>query len=313
MTVPYLVFAGLGIIWGSNFLFMKMAVAMLEPMQVVCLRVICGSVPILAYALARGELKFGHWKRAHHFIIMSLLANVLPFFFFVKGTQSLASGIAGVISGTIPLMTFLLTILLLPGEKPDYRRLAGVALGLAGVALVADTSGAAVAGGSARGAVFVLLGSASYALAMVYARKFLTPLKMGAVPLAAYQTMAAAVMLFLATPLNGASEIFHAPAVLWSLVLGLGLAGTGVAFVMYYFLIERLGAVTASSVYYIPPLVALFAGAVFMNESVSRGQGLGTALILAGIYLARNGAIYENKKREDQRAVRPGTVCLHES
>src|SRR3989338_9137333 len=202
MTASYLVFAGLGIIWGSNFLFMKMAVALLGPMQVVCLRFLGGSVPILGYALARGELRRSHWKMAHHFIIMALLANVLPFFFFVKGTQSLAYGIAGVISGTIPLMTFLLTILLLPADRPDSRRLAGVALGLAGVALVAGIPGAAAAGGSAKGAMSVLFGSASDALAMVYARKFLTPLKQGAVPLAAYQTLAAAVILFLATPLN---------------------------------------------------------------------------------------------------------------
>src|SRR3989338_5901249 len=151
MTASYLVFAGLGIIWGSNFLFMKMAVALLGPMQVVCLRVLCGSVPILGYALARGELRRSHWKMAHHFIIMALLANVLPFFFFVKGTQSLASGIAGVISGTIPLMTFLLTILLLPADRPDSRRLAGVALGLAGVALGGGIPGAAAAGGGGQG------------------------------------------------------------------------------------------------------------------------------------------------------------------
>src|SRR5205085_514050 len=106
VAIPYLVFASLGIIWGSNFLFMKMAVSVLEPMQVVWLRVLFGSIPILIYAFSRKALRWSDLKKVHHFIAMSVLANLLPYFFFVKGTQSLKSGIAGVISGTIPLMTF---------------------------------------------------------------------------------------------------------------------------------------------------------------------------------------------------------------
>jgi drug/metabolite transporter (DMT)-like permease len=289
MTTHYLAFAGLGIVWGTNFLFMKMAVSVLDPLQVVWLRVLFGSLPILTYALLRKSLKWSDLKNTHHFITMSLLANVLPYFFFVKGTQHLNSGVAGVISGTIPLMTVLFSILFLPSERVNQRKILGLILGFLGVTLIAyrQNTASAAFSGEAKGAVFMLLGSVGYATAMVYARMFITPLKMGALQLAAYQTFFGSLILTVTTSTQGIAVLWDHPDIILALVLGLGFLGTGCAFVMYYSIIEHLGAVTASSVFYIPPLVALLVGGIFMKETISLIQTFGTFLLLGGIYFAR--------------------------
>ena len=76
------VFAFLGVIWGSNFLFVKTAAAFISPLQITLLRVLFGFLPVLLYALATGALRREHWKHAHHFLVMSLLATALYYFAF---------------------------------------------------------------------------------------------------------------------------------------------------------------------------------------------------------------------------------------
>src|SRR5205823_2451420 len=103
-------------------------------------------------------------RRLHHFCAMALLANVLPFYFLVKGTQLLPSGIAGVISGAIPLMTALLALLVIPDERLGAVKAGGLGLGFAGVLLVAE---AWSKHGGLLGESYILLGALSYAVAFV--------------------------------------------------------------------------------------------------------------------------------------------------
>lgn len=279
----------LGIIWGTNFLFMKMAVAVVPPLEVAWLRTIFGALPITALALGRGSLKRTDWRYAHHFAAMALLANVGPYVFFVIGTSHLPSGVAGVISGAIPFVTAAIVAVALPAERLTRAKALGLGIGFAGVLLVAPLgSGAASASGGSPlvGVAAILAGSVSYALALVYARRFMVPLGLGPVKLATYQMLFAAAMLApLAAPghwseLNANREAFAA------LVFGLGLAGTGIAFVIYYQLIQSLGALKAASVYYIPPVVALMIGWAFAGETITLVQAIGATLVMAGIFYA---------------------------
>jgi drug/metabolite transporter (DMT)-like permease len=278
-------FVALGVVWGSNFLFMKQALHLLAPLQVAWMRVLFGAIPILLYALARGETRRSDLRHLPHFAAMGILANVIPFYGFVKGTQYLKSGVAGVISGTIPLMTVLIALLLLPGERVSRRKAAGLILGFAGVALVSHISSGM--GNEALGVAFMLLGAGSYALANVYTGRYIGPLGLSPVALSAYQTLCASLVLALFTPTAGLGALTRDPWILAAVVLGLGLFGTGLAFVMYYYVIDKLGVATASSVFYLPPIVALFIGVVFLCEGCSASQLAGTALILAGIGFAR--------------------------
>ena len=285
-------FVALGLLWGINFLFMREAVHVVQPLQVAWLRVVFGAVPILLFALGRGSVRLADVRHARHFLVMSLLATVVPYVMFAKGTKLLQSGAAGAVSGVIPLMTAAFAILFLEDERLTARKAAGLLAGLVGVAMVARVHRlyGGSSHGAALGAVLMLAGSAGYAGAMVYARRYLAALKIGPLALAAYQTTSAAILLTALAPKSGVLALAGAPRALLALSIGLGLLGTGVAFILYYRLIERLGAITASSVFYLPPVVALVAGACLAGEEVSAIQSLGTVSILAGVFLTRSGA-----------------------
>jgi drug/metabolite transporter (DMT)-like permease len=102
-----LAFLFLGVIWGSNFIFMKWAAEQISPAQIVLLRAVFGFLPVFIYALAQGTLRWQHVRHTHHFVVMSLLATAIYYFAFAKGTALLPSSIAGLLSGAIPLFTFL--------------------------------------------------------------------------------------------------------------------------------------------------------------------------------------------------------------
>ena len=130
-------FALLGLIWGSNFIFMKWAAQEITPGQILILRVVSGFLPILVFALAQRALRWGHIRYAHHFAVMSLLATALYYFAFAKGTALLPSSIAGLLSGAIPLFTFICAWLFVREEHINMTRAAGVGLGFLGVLLIA--------------------------------------------------------------------------------------------------------------------------------------------------------------------------------
>lgn len=283
-------FALLGLIWGANFVFMHIAVGAIAPLQVVWVRVLCGALPVLLYAAIRRALALAHFRHLHHFCAMALFANVLPFYFLVKGTQLLPSGIAGVISGAIPLMTALLALVVVPEERLGAAKAGGLVLGFVGVLLVAEVWSKH---GGILGESFILLGAFSYAVAFVYARRFVSPLGLPPVALAAYQTAVAALALSLSTDLHGVGVLLGRPAALWAAALGLGACGTGLAYILYYRLIERLGAVATSAVTYIPPVVALAIGTLLMHDRLSPWQAAGTLCILAGIHLSRREPLHE--------------------
>ena len=288
-NVAWLLLLLLGVIWGTNFLFMKLAVNVIPPLEVAWLRTLFGAIPITLFALFRRSLDWRDWRHVHHFTAMALLANVGPYVLFVIGTEHLPSGIVGAISGAIPFITAGVVAVALPSEVLTRSKLTGIAIGFAGVLLVAPLGGGVgVAAGSSSliGMAATLGGALSYALALVYAKRFIAPLGMSAVRLASYQmVLAFIVMAPFAAPGHWAALADH-PSALAGLVIGLGLLGTGVAFVIYYSLIQTLGALKAASVYYIPPVVALATGTIFVGESIGLKQIGGALLIMAGIFYA---------------------------
>src|SRR5262245_44072193 len=111
--LPVLAFWSLGIIWGSNFLYMRLASHYITPVQIVFLRVVLSVLPIVGYGLTMHSLKRGHLKYWHHFATMSLLGAVIYYYCFVLGSHLLYSGIAGAISGSTPLFAFILGMIFL--------------------------------------------------------------------------------------------------------------------------------------------------------------------------------------------------------
>jgi drug/metabolite transporter (DMT)-like permease len=283
----YIAFALLGLIWGSNFVFMKWATQLISPGQVVFLRVLFGFLPILVFALLRGDLRKEHLRRGHHYLVMSLLATSIYYYAFAKGTSLLLSGVAGMLSGSIPLFSFLTALLLLREERITARKAVGVVLGFLGVVLIARPWAAGIESINVEGTLYMVLGSLSVGCSFVYARKFLSHQAIPAAALTTYQIDGALAVLCLTTDFTGITRIGEEPKALLGMILGLGLAGTGIAYILYYHIVERLGAVSASSVTYIPPVVALFIGFFLAQEPIGPWDVTAMAAILAGVFLLR--------------------------
>ncbi|RME14001.1 MAG: DMT family transporter [Alphaproteobacteria bacterium] len=278
-------FWGLGLVWGSNFIFMKWAADLITPMQIVFLRVLFGFLPVAAYALATGALRLQHMRHGGHFLVMSLLATSVYYFGFAKGTSLLLSGVAGALSGAIPLFSFIAAALFLRDEPVGGRKLAGVAIGFAGVVMIADPFSADLAATNLEGVAYMALGSLSVGLSFVYAKRFLTGLDIKPAALTTYQLGLALAVLGLATDFEGIGAIWTDPRAATGLVAGLGLMGTGLAYIAYYLIVRNLGAVAASSVTYIPPVVALAIGALLVGEPIGPMAYVATALIFVGVWL----------------------------
>jgi drug/metabolite transporter (DMT)-like permease len=285
----FLAFALLGVIWGSNFIFMKWAAEDISPSQIVLLRVVFGFVPIFLYALAKRALAWKHLRYTHHFAVMALLATAIYYFAFAKGTALLPSSIAGLLSGAIPLFTFVCAWLFVSEEHINMTKAAGVILGFLGVLLIARPwSG--IGGIDIIGVIYMLVGSMSVGCSFVYARKFITPLNLPAAALTTYQIGLAMIFLFVVTSLDGIGAVFGDTRAWMGLIFGLGLCGTGLAYVLYYYIVENLGAVAASGVTYIPPVVALAIGVFLVGDAIHPLGYVAIILILSGVAVLQFGS-----------------------
>jgi drug/metabolite transporter (DMT)-like permease len=277
-------FALLGLIWGSNFVFAKWATALIDPAQVVFLRVLFGFLPILAFALYRRALRTSDLRHWPHFVVMAILATVISYYTYAKGAAVLPSSVAGMLSGAIPLFTFVLAALFLKQEPVTFRKIVGVGLGFLGVLLVAHpwTTGADQL--DLRGVSCMILGSLSIGASFVYAKRFMAHLNIAPLALSTYQVGTALVVLAAVTPFADISNIAQNTLALSGLVLGLGLIGTGIAYVLYFYIFQRMGAVQASTVTYVTPVVALLIGCLFSGEPIHAMDLIAMASILGGVY-----------------------------
>jgi drug/metabolite transporter (DMT)-like permease len=266
---------------------MKIASNLIGPTQIVFFRVLFGFVPVMIYAYLSGTLAWHHLRHAGHFLIMALLATTLYYYAYVKGTALLLSGVAGAVSGSIPLFSFTLAIFFLPNEKFTAPRVIGVIIGLLGVLTIGRPSGQELLSTNLEGVLYLVAGSLSVGASFVYAKKYVIPLRIPAAALTTYQLGIGLLLLTIVTDYEGIGKIWTDTHAALGLIVGLGLLGTGGAYIIYYFIVERLGAVTASSVSYIPPVVSLLIGALIVGEPITLLDYAATFTIFIGVFLLK--------------------------
>jgi drug/metabolite transporter (DMT)-like permease len=288
--LPIIAFVILGVVWGSNFIYMKWASEFISPLQIVFIRVLFGFIPVCIYALIRKELKLKDLKHSIHFFVISLLGTTIYYYFFVKASSLLLSGLAGALSGSIPVFTFILALMFIKEEKANVFSILGIIIGFIGVVLIAKPFELDIFNANIEGVISVVVGSFVIGSSFVYAKKFIVPLKLHFSALATYQLGFALLVLFFVVDLNGIGDISSNTHVLVGSILGLGLLGTGIAYIIYYYLIETLGAIVASSVTYLPPIVALFIGYVFIGENITLLDCIATLFIFIGVFLINKRA-----------------------
>jgi drug/metabolite transporter (DMT)-like permease len=296
MILTYVAFVFLGLIWGSNFIYMKWAAALISPEKIVLLRVFFGFLPLAFAAWHKGVINRSQARHLPHFLVMAVVATAFYYFAIVKGTALLPSGIAGVLGGSIALFTAIFSLLLLRTEKLNGFMAAGVVLGFAGIALIARPWEGTANPINLAGVFWMLTGSIILGLSYVYVRRFLAPVNLPPLALATWQVGLALLVLLLLTNFTGIGQILRDWRAAIGVVVGLGILGTGTAFLIYYFLLQELGAVAASGATYITPTVALLIGWA-AGEKVGIFEVAAVVLILASIAMLQIGRQRAGRER----------------
>jgi drug/metabolite transporter (DMT)-like permease len=273
----------LGAIWGSSYLFIKVGVRDLSPPALIEIRLACALPLLLVFAVRRygWDALCAAWREG---IVLGIVNAAIPFTLIAWGERYVDSGVAAVANASVPIFVAVLAFWFVPSERSTGWRLAGVALGLAGVAILA---GVQPAGGwkGALGTGAIVLASMSYAAANLYAGR---RMRAGGPVLAANSMIVAFVVLL---PLALVSAPTHAPG--WKSLLSavaLGVLGTAIAQVLSYRMIGIWGSSRSVLVAYMLPAFALLYGSVFLSEAVTWQKLCGLGLILAGVALG-SGAV----------------------
>lgn len=269
----------LAAIWGSSFLFIRIAVDELGPAVLTEARVLLAAAAVAAFVLLRrGAL--GLRERAPDYLLLGTFAAALPFGLIALAELELPASLASILNATPPIWAAVIAALLF-GERFTPRLAAGLALALGGVALVVGLAPVDV------DVPFVLATLAMLASGVLYGAMghFSARRMRGVAPLSLVvgQHAAAAVVLLPAVALVPVRE---APAVgEWGAVLALGLVCTALAFVLYFRLIAEVGATRTLTVTFLVPVFGVLWGALFLGEELRPAQGLGALVLLAGVRL----------------------------
>ena len=277
----------LATIWGSSFLFIKVALGEMTPLQIVTGRLVLGAAVLWGLLAPRGRSSMAAVAEWRPLLVMAVIANVVPFALITWGEQAISSGLAAVLNATTPLFTAGLAAALIPQEKMNGLRVAGIVIGFAGVAVIV---GAEPEASEIAGQLAVVVASLSYAVGFVYARRRITgrehsPLELSAVQL----SLAAAVIL----PFAAWETVLHPPRftiAAASSVAALGMLGTGIAYILLYRLLGDVGPTSASFVTYLLPIYGVALGWLLLDERLGWNSLVGGLLVIGGIALAEAGA-----------------------
>ncbi|MDV7106354.1 DMT family transporter [Vibrio sp. TH_r3] len=284
----------LSILWGGSFFFVGVAVNDLPPLTIVTLRVGIAAFTLWGIAMMIGLRPPKSLKVWASFLGMGLLNNVIPFALIVWGQTQIASGLASILNAATPIFTVVVAGILLPDERPTPLKLIGVVLGFVGVAVMIGVP--ALGNESNLLAQLAIIGAAiSYAFAGVYGRRFKS-LGVNPVITAAGQVTASTLILLpIALFVDGAIDADNTSMNTWMAIVGLAVASTAIAYVLYFRILELAGATNVLLVTLLVPISAVLLGSLFLNESLEMIHILGMVLIAFGLS-AIDGRLWHRMK-----------------
>jgi drug/metabolite transporter (DMT)-like permease len=299
-------FLSLAVVWGSSFMFIKIALdAGTAPLTLISTRLLLGSLVLAGVMLLRGgrlpATRTGWWRMT----VLAFVNIAVPMAFIAWGQQYIPSGMAGILNAMVPLFAIVLAALVLHDEPITLNRLAGLAVGFGGVVLLAlpslvastreEDALLAVAGMFA-----MAMGALFYAMGAVYTRSRLNGQALMRAPDGGLRAPTALEISFGNVALafviiTVAAIVFERPAGgIYALppnleavfaIVWLGVLGTGLAYLLFFKIVERWGATRTTVVTYVIPIVAVSLGFIFLGERLRPIELVGAALIIGGVAL----------------------------
>lgn len=278
----------LALIWGLNFLEIRVAALAISPVLVTLGRLVLGSTTVLGVLIATGQRLPRGVRVWAHIAVAAVLLNSVPYTLFAWGETQVSSLLAGILNAITPLMTVAAATAFLPEERLRPGRLGGFAIGLAGVVLIVDPFGG-IAGPPPGGVLALLAATACYGLGYVYVRRNLAKGVDSPVALAAAQMLSATVQVALVAPFV-ARVPAHVSVTALVALAALGVVGTGIGYILQYAIVLAKSATTSSLVLYLTPIVSTVAGVLLLGERLTWSEPVGAVVILLGVTLAQGGA-----------------------
>jgi drug/metabolite transporter (DMT)-like permease len=274
-------FIFLGVIWSASFLWIKIALSEIGPFTLVAYRVLFGVLFAGGAVLLQRKAWPRDWADWFPFLLLGVTSVAIPFFLITWGELSIDSAVASILNATVPLFTIVIAHLFLLDDKMSVQRVLGLFIGFIGVIVLLSEDLTAGASSSILGQAAVILASIFYAASSVYARRK-TQSAPGLVRGAAPLVSATIIMWLVAPVLESPLDVPQLPLT-WIAILWLGILGSGLALILWYYLLHEIGPTRTGMVTYIFPLGGVVLGVIFLNEHLSWQLTVGALLIISSI------------------------------
>ncbi len=294
-------FIGLGFFWGSSYFWIKIALETVPPLTMIGGRLVLASIFLWAVVLLTREPLPRSPRQYGHLMVMALVNIVVPFILIAFGEQSIDSALASILIATVPLFVIVMAPMFLPDEGITWPRVAGLAVGFAGVILLVAPDLVNMSDNDLTGELLLLGSSLSYAIGNIYAKRNVKGLA-PRIP-ALFQVFLAMLVIVPAALLvdRPFATVQPAPEAILAIVW-LGIVGSGLAYICYFTILANWGATRTSLVAYLLPVVGILLGTAILGDPLTINRIAGTALVIAGIALVNSGPAV--RRFTDARAAR---------
>jgi len=271
----------MAMIWGIPYFLIRVAVKEFEPAVVVFGRTLFAAVALVILARRAGAVRaaLARWPYVLAFALMEM---AIPWILLTTAEQHLASGLTALIIASVPIVGTIVAYLLGDRAALSVVRLVGIACGLGGVALLVGRDLSSNHAPPLWSIIEVLIVCVCYASA-----PFLADRRLADVPSVGVIAVSLTIVTIIYAPIAAFSLPSHAPrATAVMAVLGLAVVCTGLAFIVFFRLIEEVGPARAGLITFANPVVAIALGAVFLDELITVATVCGFVLVIAGCWLA---------------------------
>ncbi len=273
----------LGLVWGTSFLWIKIAVTEIGPLLLVSLRLLIGILGLLFY-LAWTKPKFPLDRQTwFQLTVLGLINNAIPYLLISWGEIYIDSAVAAILNSTAPLFTMILAHFFLTDDPMTKKRVLALLIGFLGVIVLMERDLNAALDRSLMGQLAVLTAAAFYAISSIYARR-ITSDQPSAIR-AILPLIGADLLIWIITPIAESPLVFPKLSITWLAVIWLGIMGVSLAYILYFYLLHSVGPTRTVLVTYVFPLVGVVLGVLFLGETLDWNLVVGGLMVIGGIVL----------------------------
>ena len=272
----------LATIWGSSYLAIKIGVESIDPLSLVAMRMMIGTIILLVILRAQSLSLPRDLASWGVLTVSGLFGSIIPFSLISFGELHVESGLAALLMGISPVVTILLAPLAHKDEKLTKRSLIGIGFGILGLLVLFGPAALNGFGSHIMGQLAVLGAALCYAFTTLYVRKYAN---LPAVTMSAGSMLIGTIIIVIAAfiidaPLSSDLPSFNS----LSAAIYLGIFPTALATWIYFYLVPQLGAARMSQINFMVPVVGALLGIVFLNEALGFNALIALLLILTAIY-----------------------------